>query len=181
MDQLPVQIQPRSDCRMQLEEPEERPSVKEEELTLSIVKEEESCTSELSIRSPELDLLASIPTQTNESLKQKIQNQSSISNPSLPAVPPNRVESRSRNSNIIDMRTSLSKVIIGKPKGPNSRRYCNQFYPDANYTNADLTTAIQQVLNKNMTMSQASQAFGVPYHILMLFIEAKFAVIVPTE
>ncbi|KAL1494965.1 hypothetical protein ABEB36_010464 [Hypothenemus hampei] len=201
---------------MQLEETAENLCVKRQEDKLpSIVKEEKSCTPELLIRSPELDLTThssnkefrsspvSIPAQPNMSLKQEIKNQSSISFPPLPAVPPlGMTPSHSKflfpvfgldaplglyppglegcRNPIFDMtdtRTAaLDTTMYAKKKmgRPKGQHSAPRGGPPRSWTNAELTEALQHVWNKKMTTSQASRIFGIPYNSLLMYVRGKY-------
>lgn len=60
---------------------------------------------------------------------------------------------------------------IGRPKGQHS---APRGGPPRSWTNAELTIALQHVWNKQMTTSQASRMFGIPYNSLLMYVRGKY-------
>ena len=64
-----------------------------------------------------------------------------------------------------------SGMPIGRPKGQHS---APRGGPPRSWTNAELTIALQHVWNKQMTTSQASRMFGIPYNSLLMYVRGKY-------
>lgn len=60
---------------------------------------------------------------------------------------------------------------MGRPKGQHS---APRGGPPRSWTNQELTQALAHVWNKQMTTSQASRVFGIPYNSLLMYVRGKY-------